>query len=160
MSEPKQDPLVEALLPDPAAGPPEVTVLTGYFGKSPTPNHQRLYLSRSLDRYVDIPGDQILHTAPRPDDDGTRVWVPRSLNLNYIRTVSARVQAAFLQGSIMRSHRPAAGPEVARAAAFARRRRLNALTIGICSDIDETIWCEDDPTMHDWGGCASDGCPI
>jgi hypothetical protein len=153
MSEPEQDPLIEALLPDPAAGPAEVAVLTGYLGKSPTPNHQRLYLSRSLDRYVDIPGDQILHTTPRPDDDGTRVWVPRSLILNYVHTVSARVQAAFLQGSIMRTHRPATGLEMARAE-FARQRRLNALTIGICSDIDQTIWgCDGDPTMHDWGGC-------
>jgi hypothetical protein len=157
MSEPEQDPLIEALLPDPAAGPAEVAVLTGYLGKSPSPNHQRLYLSRSLDRYVDIPVDQILHTTPRRDDDGTRVWVPRNLILNYVRTVSARVQAAFLQGSIMRTYRPATGPEVARAAAFARQRRL---TIGICTDIDETIWCPDDPTMHDWGGCATPDCPM
>lgn len=160
MSEPEQDPLVEALVPDPAGGPPGAAVLTGFLGKSPTPNHRRLYLSRSLDRYVDIPVDQILHTTRRPDNDGTRVWVPRSLTLKFVRIVSADVQASFLQGPVLGTHRPAIGPEVSRAAALARRRRLNTL-IGICSDIDDTIWgCGDTPTMHDWGGCASLDCPI
>ena len=161
MSEPEQDPLVEAIMPDPTAEPPGVAVLTGYLGKSPTPNHRRLYLSRTLDRYVDLPADQILHTTQLADDDGTRVWVPRSLRLNYVRTVSAQVQASFLQGSILRTHRPPTGPEVARAAALARRRRRTAETLGICSDIDESIWgCGDTPTMHDWGGCATQECPM
>ena len=161
MSEPKQDPLVEAIMPDPTAETPGVAVLTGYLGKSTTPNHRRLYLSRTLDRYVDLPADQILHTVQLADDEGTRVWVPRNLRLNYVRTVSAQVQASFLQGSILRTHRPLTGAEIARAAALARRRRLIADARGICSDIDESIWgCGDTPTMHDWGGCATPDCPM
>ena len=150
MNEPKQDPLIEAIMPEPTPDPPGVAVLTGYLGKSTTPNHRRLYLSRTLDRYVDLPADQILHTTQLADDDGTRVWVPKNLQLNYVRTVSAQVQASFLQGSILRTYRPLPGSEVARAAALARRRRLIADTRGIGTDIDQSIWgCGDTPTMHD-----------
>jgi hypothetical protein len=164
MTEPRQDPIVDALVSDPAVGPPSAAVLTGYLGKSSTPDSWRLYLNRALDRYVDIPANQILHSTELPNDGGTRVWVPRSLKLDYVRTVSAQVQAGFLQGSIVGRYRPATGPAVAEAAAIARRRRgMNARGFFDIADIDETIWgCGDTPTMHDWGGCASmmGDCPI
>ncbi len=159
MSEPEQDPLVEALVPDAAVEPPSVTVLRGYVGKSTTAGCWRLYLNRVLDRYVDIPAAEILHTMRLPDDGGTRVWVPRHLKLKYVRTVSAQVQADFLQGPIVRSHRPATGAELAEAIAIERRRRRMTgggfEVAGICTDIDETIrGCDEAPTMHDWGACA------
>ena len=124
MAKREQDPIVRALVPDPAAGPPSVAVLHGYFGDSTTPDHRRLYLSRTLDSYVDIPADQILHTNQLPNDGGTRVWVPKILELQFVRTVSAEVQARFLQGSIVRRHLPSGGAALAAAALRAQARRL------------------------------------
>jgi hypothetical protein len=123
MTEPKQDPIVQALVPDPVVGPPSVAVLRGYLGQSTAPDHLRLYLSDALDRYVDIPQDKILHSSQLPDNDGTRVWVPKSLKLEYVRTVSAEVQAGFLQGSIVGRHLRMVGAALAEAGALARPRR-------------------------------------
>ena len=98
----EQDPLVDALVPDPGQGPPNATVLEGYLGKSTTEDAWRLYLTRELDRYVELTEGEILHTQPRPDD-GTRVWVRRDLSLEVQRVQTAQVQAEFLGGALARA---------------------------------------------------------
>jgi hypothetical protein len=110
MSDPKPDPVVKALVPDPAVVPPSVAVLTGYLGQSTAPDRWRLYLTPALDCYVDISADKILHTSQSPGTQGTRVWVPRNLELEYTRIISVEVQAGFLQGSIVGRHLPASSP--------------------------------------------------
>jgi hypothetical protein len=120
MTEPNQDPIVQALVPDPAVGPPSVAVLRGYLGQSTVPERWRLYLSPALDRYVDIPADKILYTSQLPDNRGTRVWIPKTLKLEYTRVVSGEVQAGFLQGSIVGRHLPGAGAALAETAASAQ----------------------------------------
>jgi hypothetical protein len=124
MAKREQDPIVRALVPDPTAGPPSVAVLHGFLGDSTQPDHYRLYLSRTLSSYVDIPADQILHTSQLPNDGGTRVWVPRTLELRFVRTVSTEVQARFLQGSIVSRHLALGGASLAAEALRAQARRL------------------------------------
>jgi hypothetical protein len=100
----RPDPIVDALVPDAAAAPPNATVLRGYLGRSTTPDHWRLYLTPALDRHVDVPADKILHTVALPDSRGTLVWVPKTLRLGYTQTFSAEVQASFLDGAIVEEH--------------------------------------------------------
>ena len=141
MAKREQDPIVRALVPDPAAGPPSMAVLHGYIGDSTTADHRRLYLTRTLDSYVDIPADQILHTSQLPNDGGTRVWVPKTLELQVVRKVSAEVQARFLQGSIVGRHLPRGGGSLAAAALRAQARRLRRVdtwwTVFDCGHSDE-----------------------
>lgn len=105
-----QDPIVEALVPDPGTGAPRATVLTGYLGRSMMPGTWRLYLTPALDDYVEIPENQILHTSQLPDGGGTRVWVPKTLELEHVRTITEEVHAGFLDGAIVKDHLPAANP--------------------------------------------------
>src|SRR5438445_7994483 len=102
--------LVKALVPDPSQGPPNATVLQGFLGKSPTNGVWRLYLSSALDEYVEIPEEDILHTQELPDGQGTLVWVPKSLNLQHVKTQSQQVQAEFLSGSIAAGRLAAGAP--------------------------------------------------
>lgn len=96
----EEHPLVSALVPDPAQGPPNATVLQGLAGKSPTPGVWRLYLNTDLSEYVEIPESEILHTQQLPDNGGTLVWVPKGLTLNHVQVAATQMQAEFLSGSI------------------------------------------------------------
>jgi hypothetical protein len=104
---PEPDPIVEALIPDPSAGPPNATVLHGYLGRSATEGYWRLYTSETLDEYVELPEAEILHTRRLPDDGGTLLWVPATLELRYVQTARG-VQAAFLGGPISAAGLPPA----------------------------------------------------
>src|SRR6202050_2057170 len=118
---PQEDKLVSQLIPDPAQGPPDATTLTGYLGRAPEPKEKgkgaswRLYQSPSLDCYVEIAEESILHTQKLPDDRGTIVWVPKSLQLRYVQVHSTQVQAEMLgSGSIAQggmAGSPNLGPE-------------------------------------------------
>lgn len=99
----EEDPLVAALVPDPGAGSPSLTVLHGYLGKSMTPNCWRLYLDATLGSYVELRDDDILHHRQAADDGGTLVWVRKSLELMVTTVSSASIQAEFLSGAIAAS---------------------------------------------------------
>lgn len=90
-------------MPDPAAGPPDATVLQGFLGKSDAEGVWRLYLTAALNEYVDVSEDEILHFEKLPDDGGTLLWVRSGLVLAHRRTVSTQVQAGFLGGAITRA---------------------------------------------------------
>lgn len=95
----QEDPLVEALVPDPSQGPPNAAVLQGYLGKGTTERVWRLYLTPDLAAYVELPEDEILHSEKQPDD-GTFVWVRKELRLTVHRLQAAQVQADFLSGPV------------------------------------------------------------
>jgi hypothetical protein len=110
------DRVVEALVPDPAAGPPDVTVLRGFLGRSPDDGVWRLFVTAALDEYIDIPESEILHSEKLPDDGGTVLWVAKTLELNYVRVQAQRVQAEFLGGPVTSARAampPTPGPEPA-----------------------------------------------
>ncbi len=114
---PQEDPMVAALVPDPSQGAPNAAILHGYLGRSTTEGVWRLYLSVELDRYVELPEDEILHTKQLPDDGGTLVWVRKDLALNVVRPEARQVQAEFLGGPIAGSRLRRAAPGGAAAAA-------------------------------------------
>ena len=111
----KQDRLVEALIPDPAQGPPDTTVLHGYLGKATTEGVWRLYQTAKLDSYVEIPESEILFSQQLPNDQGTSVWVRKDLPVEVVRPGATQVQAEFLAG-------PIAGANLGRAARVSRAR--------------------------------------
>jgi hypothetical protein len=106
----EQHPLVEALVPDPSQGPPNATVLRGFLGKSTTEGVWRLYPTPALDEFVEIPEADILHSQQLPDDQGTVVWVPKGLQLQYIRTQARQIQADMLSGALATAHLAGTGP--------------------------------------------------
>jgi len=99
-----RDRLAEALVPDPSAAPPDAVVLHGWVGNSTDPSRLRLYTTNDMRSYVEIPEAEVLHSQQLPDDQGTVVWVPRSLVLKQHTTQSAEVQAQFLSGGIAAAH--------------------------------------------------------
>ena len=96
----KPDPVVDALIADPAQGPPGTTVLTGYLGTSPTDGVWRLYLDPALTEYVEVPEDAIKHVETLPDASGTSIWVLSGTPLKHVQTQTQDVQAEFLGGAI------------------------------------------------------------
>ena len=96
----QQHPLVDALLPDPSQTPPNSTRIVGYLGRSTASGIWRLYLSPNLDRYVEIPEADILHTQEFPGNEGTAVWVRSDLRLQYVAVQSSQVQADYLSGPV------------------------------------------------------------
>ena len=65
---------------------PDVMMLIGYLGDSSEEGHERLYLSRDLTNYVEIPKAAILHQAPLPKEQdaygGVTVWVKKDARYN------------------------------------------------------------------------------
>jgi hypothetical protein len=105
-----RDRVTAALVPDPSQSPPDAVVLHGWVGNSTDPNLLRLYLSHDMRTFVDVPEAEVLHSRQLPDDQGTLIWLPRTLSLTHQSTQSAEVQAQFLSGSIAGAHLPSAGP--------------------------------------------------
>lgn len=88
-----EDPLVAALIPDPAKGPPNTILLRGYLGKGSAPRVWRLYLTASLDEYAEIQEDDILHRVSLPEGQGTAIWVRRTTPIQYVRVQMQEVPA-------------------------------------------------------------------
>ncbi|HBY94404.1 MAG TPA: hypothetical protein DEP84_10660 [Chloroflexi bacterium] len=97
------DALIEHLVPD-ASQVPDVRVLVGFLGKSTRERRWRLYLTPSLNEYVEFDEDDVVYSHTLESDEsplgGTVVWVRREANLLHTRSVSREAQADFLQGAI------------------------------------------------------------
>jgi hypothetical protein len=104
----KEDPLVAALVPDPAQLPVDAAVLRGFVGKSLNEGSWRLYMDAGLTEYVEIPEAEILYARELPDGRGTAVWVPGTLTLDRVRVAATQIQAEFLSGAIAAGGLPAA----------------------------------------------------
>lgn len=104
----RQDELVDRLMPDPSQ-PQSLTVLSGFLGQSPQEGHWRLYLTLTLDKYVEIPEEDIVHSQSLGPEQsavgGTIIWVRSTSPLQYTRITSHQIQAEFLQGAITRGFR-------------------------------------------------------
>lgn len=109
----QQDTLVEQLVDDPLEIP-EVTMLTGFLGKSPQPEYYRLYLTPTLDQYYEIAERDILRSQPLDSErsplGGTTVWVRRDATIKLTVTTKARqMQADFLKGALAAKYLPHTG---------------------------------------------------
>jgi len=76
--------IVSKLVKDPNT-PPETWLLAGYVGRSSLEGHTRLYHDATLNDWVDIPDDAILHMEDWPTEGhpwgGKHVWVQRKAPL-------------------------------------------------------------------------------
>jgi hypothetical protein len=137
-----EDRIVEALVPDPAKGPPNTTVLHGYLGRGTEGGTWRLYISPQLDQWIELDEAEILHSEKLPDDQGTRVWVRAGTELQVAQASAQRVQAEFLSG-------PIAGAATAAAGAAAGAAAIPPPTVGIaCSLVacpSEALPCPSEP---------------
>ena len=80
----KECKIVSQLVKDPKA-PPETRILAGYLGRSALEGHCRLYRDATLNDWVEIPEDAILHMEDWPPAShtwgGKHVWVQRDAQL-------------------------------------------------------------------------------
>ncbi len=102
----KEDLLVEKLRSDPSQNT-DVRIVTGYLGKGTHDGSWRLYISPQLNEYLEISEEDIVHNQSLATEQsplgGTVLWIKRSANLQYTRTISHQVQAEFLQGDMTAS---------------------------------------------------------
>jgi hypothetical protein len=101
---PQPDDFVGKVVKDPA-NPPNAAVVQGYVGRSDADDHIRVYADPSLQSYVDIPADAVLHSERLPAEQsplgGSVVWVDANAPLRQpAPTPPAATAADFLRGSI------------------------------------------------------------
>ena len=89
---PKQDDLIAKLVKDPKA-PPDALLLSGFVGASSEEGFTRLYLTATLEDYVEIPKDQ----SPM---GGTLLWIKSDAELIHGKVGPNRLKAKFLEGRI------------------------------------------------------------
>ena len=145
----RQHELVDKLVSDPSQQQ-SLTVLSGFLGQSQRAGYWRLYLTPTMDEYVEIPEEDIVHSQSlEPSQSAlseTMVWVRSGASLQYTRTMSHQIQAEFLKGPITTGFR-------ARAASFPASAILRAvppthvtpcLSDACGSDVAKychTVWC-------------------
>jgi hypothetical protein len=99
----RQHELIEKVLPDPSQLA-SLTTLSGFIGRSLQEGYWRLYLTPTLDEYVEIREDDIVHTQTlEPSQSAlgrTVVWLRSGVTLQYTRFTSRQIQAEFLQGPL------------------------------------------------------------
>ena len=132
----KEDEVVARLVPDPA-DPPEAVRLAGYLGRSTRRGFWRLYQTLELNEYVEVAEEDILHSEPLGEGEGsprgTVLWVRRDATLQHTRTESMRAQADFLRGDITGGFLSGAELSGAEAALLAAQKRTHkVLTWGCC----------------------------
>ena len=96
--------LVGKIVKDPSK-PGNAILLQGYVGKSDSPDLVRLYLDLNFDNYVDIPKNEILHSADAPEGvlefGGTYIWVSKDTEISYVQVRTTKKQAKFLEVDIL-----------------------------------------------------------
>jgi hypothetical protein len=99
----RQDVLVENLIPNPGKQLPTVQ-LSGWLGKGEEEGTWNLYLSPTLNEYVQFSGNDVVHSQPLTAETaplgGTSVWFKTDAPLKYVRVTTRQMQAGFLSGSI------------------------------------------------------------
>lgn len=99
----EDDPIIQALVPDPAAVP-DLQVLAGYSGRSSRPKHIRLYYSSELNGYCEIPAADVVHRVSlRTGNDPlgrTIVWVRRESKLVRVSAQTRQQHADWLVGTM------------------------------------------------------------
>jgi hypothetical protein len=83
---------------------PDVMLLYGYLGASSEEDHDRLYLSRDLTNYVEVPKKAVLYrmTASKEQDPhgGVTLWVSKDAALIYKMAPAAEALAQYFAGAI------------------------------------------------------------
>src|SRR5215468_7964638 len=104
-----EDDIVGDLVPDPG-DVRSLRVLTGYLGRSTRKGHLRLYLSASLDSYLEVETTAVVRRQSIPATHaplgGTILWVKKDAKIHSTHARSVEAQCEFLQGRLAaRRHR-------------------------------------------------------
>lgn len=114
------DAFVEKVTGDPA-NPRQTLLLSGFLGASSDANLTRIYSDETLENYIDIATEDIVHTEPRPKSDsplgGSYIWVKKDAEVTYGMAGTDRSKAKFLEGPISDQVSFAGTPDAAMAAA-------------------------------------------
>jgi hypothetical protein len=83
---------------------PDVMLLYGYAGASSEEGHERLYLTRDLSAYVEVPRSAILHQAQAAKEQdphgGVTLWVKKDAQLQYKMAPGRQALAHYFAGAI------------------------------------------------------------
>lgn len=106
-SELKEDEIVQALVPKPE-DVPDSTLVVGFLGRSEDQDAWRIYITPTLDNYIEVKKADILNAVPLETAEnpigGTAVWLKKSAKVRQSRTRTREVQASFLKGNIVSRH--------------------------------------------------------
>lgn len=99
------DKFVDAVRPDPKDGS-AVALLSGFIGKSSEDNHIRLYSDASLNDFVEIPEESIVHSETMSKDEsalgGSHLWVKSDTVVTTGNPeAKTRMKSQLLQGDLM-----------------------------------------------------------
>jgi hypothetical protein len=98
----RQDPLVERLRPDPASPPVRTLTFSGFAGRSDRRGYRRLYLSRTLDHYIEVRAEDVVEEEriaatdpPLVGHESTRFYVRRDATIDQVRSRAAEAVDEF-----------------------------------------------------------------
>src|SRR3954462_5250168 len=106
----RYDDFISKVIPDPAKVEPTL-LLSGFVGRGGAEGAVRIYSDPSLNKWVDVPEADIVHSMPIPDSPlgGSHLWVKRSAEIRPgAAAASAAVRAA---GADTGTGKPPADPE-------------------------------------------------
>ncbi len=105
----KMDEFVAKAIPDPKQHEP-LKVISGFIGASSQDGHVRVYGDESLNHFVDVAEDSIVHSEERPKGSfplgGSFLWVKAGAEYVYGNPADAnRPRAKFLEGDLFTQYR-------------------------------------------------------
>ncbi len=109
MAAPKlnQDDLVENLVGDPSRIP-NTRMMMGWLGKAGTTGRWRLYLSPTMNDYLEFDGADVVNSQRLPLEaaplGGTALWLQRDAKVVLTRLRASQAHATFLDGPVSRDH--------------------------------------------------------
>jgi hypothetical protein len=100
---PKLDAFTTKVVGDPAK-PQDTFLIQGFVGTSSEDKHTRIYTDATLEKYIDVPNKDIVHSEPLPKDQsplgGSYLWVKKSAEVVSAAAGGERRKAKFLEGPI------------------------------------------------------------
>jgi len=104
----RYDDFIANVIPDPAKVEPTL-LLSGFVGRGGAEGAVRIYSDPSLNKWVDVPEADIVHSMPIPDSPlgGSHLWLKRSADI----TPGADAAAAQTGATDAASGKPPADPE-------------------------------------------------
>ncbi|MBS1877606.1 MAG: hypothetical protein JSU00_30620 [Acidobacteria bacterium] len=97
------DAFVAKVTGDPA-NPQQTLLLSGFMGASSEAHLTRIYSDETLENYIDVANDDIVHTEPRPASEsplgGSYIWIKKDAEALYGKAGAERSKARFLEGPI------------------------------------------------------------
>jgi hypothetical protein len=115
--QPRQDPVIEALRRD-AGGTADATMVPGFPAPSSQPGHQRLFVSLTRDKFLDIRNEDIILSQPLdpaqslfPVPGAVAMFVRSGAVMTLTQTRSLQALDRWLDGDVTRGYLPQAAAQ-------------------------------------------------